>query len=163
MKDHKFVTAHFIDEQRMNVQSYWLNEDTSDIIENITEVKKDSAVWNELLTHITIDKIHENTYENIRASDLAFKDLVVDIAKERNLVYDKADIMSADVWKVIAGVFVKFNPEKKEELFFLKMELFENEIIKQCADRELKKDLRKATDFVSAIEVACKMYRLVEG
>jgi|TARA_B110000211_G_C13994885_1_gene515750 hypothetical protein len=163
MKDHKFVTAHFIDEQRMNVQSYWLNEDTSDIIENITEVKKDSAVWNELLTHITIDKIHENTIENIRASDLAFKDLVVDIAKERNLVYDKADIMSADVWKVIAGVFVKFNPEKKEELFFLKMELFENEIIKQCADRELKKDLRKATDFVSAIEVACKMYRLVEG
>ena len=163
MKDHKFVTAHFIDEQRMNVQSYWLNENTSDIIENITEVKKCSAVWNELLTHITIDKIHENTYENIRASDLAFKDLVVDIAKERNLVYDKADIMSADVWKVIAGVFVKFNPEKKEELFFLKMELFENEIIKQCADRELKKDLRKATDFVSAIEVACKMYRLVEG
>lgn len=163
MKDHKFVTAHFIDEQRMNVQSYWLNEDTSDIIENITEVKKCSAVWNELLTHITIDKIHENTYENIRASDLAFKDLVVDIAKERNLVYDKADIMSADVWKVIAGVFVKFNPEKKEELFFLKMELFENEIIKQCTDRELKKDLRKATDFVSAIEVACKMYRLVEG
>ena len=43
------------------------------------------------------------------------------------------------------------------------MELFENEIIKQCTDRELKKDLRKATDFVSAIEVACKMYRLVEG
>ena len=97
MKDHKFVTAHFIDEQRMNVQSYWLNEETSDIIENITEVKKCNAAWDELLTHITIDKIHENTYENIRASDLAFKDLVVDIAKERNLVYDKADIMSADV------------------------------------------------------------------
>ena len=41
----------------------------------------------------------------------------------------------------------------------LKMELFNVDFIKDVKDRTLKKELRQATDLISTIEVACKMFR----
>ena len=81
--DFKFVTAHFTDDERLTVQSYWSNEVTGEYVEDVIEVKEDDPSYKNLLNYTTIDDLHENNYRNIKASDEAIKEQVIDIAKDR--------------------------------------------------------------------------------
>lgn len=159
--NHTFVTAYFTNDERLTIQSYWTDEQTGDYIEYVIEVKEGDADYENLLEHITIDELHENTYQNIKASEEAIKEQVIAIAKERGWIYDISTDNNTEIYKAIANLlFREFDAEKhKETLFFTKLELFEQDGVKKCKDKNLKKQLRKAPDIVTCIELACKIFR----
>lgn len=161
MEDLVFLTAHFIDNERKTVQAYWTEMNKSEIVEEIIEVKDTDLRWQNLMSYITVDELHENTYKNIKASEEAFREQVIEIARERGWIYDIDQAANSEIYKAIVKVMYQpFDPvEHKELLFFLKMELFEHEVVKKCLDKDLKKELRKAPDLIGAMEVACKIYR----
>jgi hypothetical protein len=161
MKDHDLLTAHFTDNERTNICSLWVSNETSEIHEMHIECKDGDHHFEDLITHISLDDIHENTYKFMQQQSEELQNTVIDIAKKSGWIYDLEDLDTQIYKAVVKAVFLDdFDPIKhKEQLFFLKMELFETNMVKNGKDRELKKQLRLATDLISCIEAACKIYR----
>jgi len=155
IKGHEFLTAHFSDNERTIVEAYWTTPDGKETRVEYIEAKEGDVSWEELLTHIDIDTLHELTYKNIRASDNAYKDQVMEIAKSRGMVYD-IDSINTDIYKAItAAIFKPFDPEEdKEKLFMFKLQLFELDQIKSSTDRTKKAELRKSKSIMEALKMA---------
>lgn len=158
IKGHEFLTAHFSDNERTIVEAYWTTADGKETRVEYIEAKDGDVNWEELLTHIDIDTLHELTYKNIRASDNAYKDQVMEIAKGRGMVYD-IDSINTDIYKAItAAIFKPFDPEEdKEKLFMFKLQLFELDQIKSSTNRTKKAELRKSKNIVESLKIAIEI------
>ena len=152
---HEFLTAHFSNNERTIVESYWTTPDGKEKRVEYIEAKEGDPNWENLLTHIDIDSLHEATYKNIRDLDNSYKDQVIQIAKERGMVYD-IDSINTDIYKAItAAIFKPFNPEEdKEKLFMFKLQLFELEQIKNNKNKTQKAKLRKSKNIIEALKAA---------
>ena len=153
---HKFVRAHFTDNGRTTVESYW----TDGKVERVEyiEAKAGDPNWENLLTHIDIDGLHEATYANIKQSQRAFEATAIQIAKDKGILKDYQD------QTVVNDVMMKmlFNKddtsESKNTLFVFKLKLFELDFVKNCKTRELKSKLRKALDIRQALKAAIDIF-----
>lgn len=152
---HEFLTAHFSNNERTTVESYWVTPDGKETRVEYIEANPEDTAWKKLLTHIDIDSLHENTYKHIKAENEAFEDNVIKLAKSRGMIYD-IDEMSGDVHKVIAqSLFAPFDEtQDKEKLFLYKLQLFEVEAIRKCTDSQKKRELRQAKTILEATKIA---------
>jgi hypothetical protein len=156
---HEFLTAFFSDNERTNVEAYWVTPDGLETrVENI-EAKTGDPAWEDLLTHISLEKLHEATHKQMQAQDDAFKEEVIKIARERGLIHDLTNLADAETMSLIVEfVFGPFDPEKdKEKLFMFKLKLFEVDKIKKSTNRETKAKLRKAETIMEAIKSAVEI------
>jgi hypothetical protein len=154
VENHKFITAYFTNSERTVVESLWSNDELGTIRTFELVAEEDNPHWIELLKHITIDELHERTYKFIRERNEDYEEEVIRIAKERGLIYDINEIDS-QLYEVLAKIlFKEYDPKKdKEKLFMFKLQLFELDFVKQCTDNDLKRNLRKAENFIDAISV----------
>ena len=155
---HEFLTAHFSNNDRTIVESYWVTPDGKETRVEYIEAKEGDSNWESLLTHMDIDTLHESTYKQIRQQNEAFEDDVIKIGKERGLIYDLTD-NNAGVYKMIAhALFQDFNEEEdKERLFMFKLELFELDLVKKSKNRNLKSELRKSKTLLEAVKSAVEI------
>ena len=158
VENHKFITAYFTNNERTVVESLWSNDELGTIRTFELTAEEDNPHWIELLKHITIDELHERTYKFIRERNRDYEEEIIRIAKERGLIYDINDIDS-QLYEVLAKIlFKEYNPKKdKEKLFMFKLQLFELDFVKQCTDNVLKRNLRKAENFIDAISVTIEI------
>tara|TARA_B100000965_G_scaffold99392_1_gene81377 strand:+ start:4136 stop:4666 length:531 start_codon:yes stop_codon:yes gene_type:complete len=156
----KYVNAYFRDDARRSIITYWKENDSSESIIDIEISVDDQQYFNELLEHTSIDQIHENTWNYIKESEEAFKETVIEIAKERGWLVNMDDGGTSDFNKILIDIiFDEFNEEiHKEKLFFLKINIFEKDFVKECVDKDLKKKLRRASTPLEAIRVAIDIY-----
>ena len=156
---HEFLTAHFSDNERTNVEVYWVTPDGLETrVENI-EAKTGDPAWEDLLTHISLEELHQATYKQMQEQDAMFKEDVIKIAKERGLIHDLTNLNNVETMKLIVDfIFGEFDPQKdKEKLFMFKLKLFEVDKIKQSKNREVKAGLRKAESLTEAIKAAVEI------
>ncbi len=150
---HEFVRAHFSNNDRTTVESFW----TDGKVERVEyiEAKQGDPNWDNLLTHIDIDALHEATYQHIKEQNAVFEESVIKLAKERGLLYD-IDELSTDTYKLLSNMlFKKFNKEEdKEKLFLYKLSLFEVPEIKESKSSVKKKKLRQAKNILEATKIA---------
>jgi hypothetical protein len=156
----EYVNAFFTDDKRKTVRSYWSSNGGSELVEYILEADENDSGWQKLMECVTIDEIHDNTWSYIKDSEDAFKESVVQIAKERGYLVNMDDGGTSDFHKIVVDLI--FDPHDevvhKEKLFFFKMQLFEREFMKQCTDKALKKELRKAPSVLEAVKVAIEIF-----
>ena len=156
----KYVNSYFQDDERRTIITYWKENDASEDIIDITIDVDDEQSYNELLEHTSLDQIHENTWTYIKESEEAFKETVIDIAKDRGWLVNMDDGGTSDFNKILVDiVFDEFNEElHKEKLFFLKINIFEKDFVKKCTDKDLKKNLRRATTALEAVRAAIEIF-----
>jgi hypothetical protein len=157
MNNFTFVSAYFSNEDKTTIMSFWEDpENQGVLIENIIEADEQDSSYANLLEHITLDEIHSNTWEYIKESEQAFKDQVIHIAKEKGWLVNIDDGGSNDFLKIVIDMIFDTYDEKKdkEQLFYLKLQLFEKQAVKECKDKELKKALRRASTPLGAIRAA---------
>lgn len=156
---HDFLTAHFCNNERTTVESYWVTPDGLETRVEYIEAKEGDPNWENLLTHIDIDALHEATYKQIRAQNEAFKEDVIKIAKERGLIHDLTNLNEVDTMNLIVQfIFGEFDPEKdKEKLFMFKLKLFEIAKIKASKNRAVKAKMRKAENLIESIKAAIEI------
>ena len=138
MEVHSFLNAYFINEERTVVESLW--QDKKGAVRELTvESREGDPAWENILNHIDIDTLHEMTFKRIRDLDNAYKEQVIAVAKERNMIYD-IDSINTEIYKAIAAaLFAPFDPvEDKEKLFMFKLQLFEVDAIRECTDKTAK-------------------------
>lgn len=156
-----YISAYFRDNDRKSIISFWEDPDNAgQLVEFSLEATEESVEFKELLEHVSMDEIHENTWTYIKDSEQAFKDQVIEIAKERGWLINMDDGGTSDFHKVIVDmIFEPYDEEiHKEKLFFFKIQLFERDFIKECKDKGIKKELRRAKTPIEALKIAIEIF-----
>lgn len=108
-----------------------------------------------------LDSIHANTYRWIRDERLAYENQVMLIAKREGLIFTSglADVRSYKSF--LTQLFKPFDETREAELnnlFSIKLELFEMPNIRQNTNAELKKALRRAETPLDVIRAAIDIH-----
>lgn len=156
---YEFLSAHFCNNERTIVKSWWRSPDGKDTVFEHIEAKDGDPNWENLLTHIDIDTLHEATYQQIKAQNEAFKYDCKRIAYKRGLVTDLTDFENVDTMKMIVEfLFGSYNDETdKEKLFMFKLKLLEHALIQNSNKKTLKAKLRRSKNMLDAIKAATKI------
>jgi len=173
-----YITASFVDDARKNIEIL-LKGEGDEVISHTIELDNNHPDYKALLKIVDLETIHQNTRDKIKASQKIYKKELRALAKEEGLIFDIKDLKRKKVQRGFQKAFNKkdktfyvilfkffvdyifsdsYDSEKdKDFLFTLKLESFELDIAKNCSDRNLQMQLRKAQHPVEVIEVLLKM------
>ena len=169
IEGHIFVDAYFTNEERTVCESLWYSKEEDMYRPYIVVAEDGDAEWERFLNYpldetgrtITLDELHESTVNRFRRDRINFESAISELGKQEGLIYDAPnDPINSNMPEYLSEIIFKpYDEERdKEKLFMLKLSLFENEIIKNSKDRELKAKLRKAKNFVDVIKYATMIY-----
>ena len=155
LKDN-FLTAYFVDNDRMNIEVQTTTEDKMSVFTTIIPFKEENPQWQALNKFMTLDQLHESTHEKTKGEHEQYKEQALKFAKEAGLTVgnDNSDIVK----KLIE--YITKNTNNEDELFALKLGLFEVEDIRDSEREEIKKSIRqsksKAEILLNALKIICK-------
>jgi len=170
-----YITSYFIDNERKNIEILLKSKKENEIISYIVELDENNIDYQALLKIVDLETIHQNTRDKNKASFKLIKKELKAIAKEDGLIFDIDDLRRKKVNKnfkknfkrnltFVFAFFIDYifsnnfdSKKDKDFLFTLKLEAFELDIAKNCSDRNLQMQLRKAQHPIEVIEVLLKM------
>ena len=109
----------------------------------------------------TLDDIHTNTFRWIKEDRIAYENLVMELAKDQGLICTSglADVRSYKTFlELLFKPFDESSESELNNLFSIKLELFEMANIRQSTNAELKKELRRAQTPVDVIKAAIDIH-----
>ena len=145
-----FLTASFIDTERKNIEI--LLRDGDKVKSHIVEYDMKYPVCQELLKIISLDDLHEFTYNKKKKEKEDFDQMVIRLAKKNNMIVDDSKVNDNSFRNVVNALFKE--DENPDHLFALKLALFEVEKIRNSKDNENKKKLRQSKTKIEALQVA---------
>ena len=154
LKEH-FVTASFIDSERKNIEILMTNEDKSGTIPYIIPFDENDVKYQALQTVMTLDQLHEATYQKKKRERKDFEDTVLQIAKQDGLIMDSNKIDTKFYPKVVEAIFG--DDENLDHVFALKLAIFELDAIKDSKKEDLKKKLRQSKTKKDIMATACEI------
>jgi hypothetical protein len=154
LKEH-FVTASFIDSERQNIEILMTNEDKSGTIPYIIPFDENDVKYQALQTVMTLDQLHEATYQKKKRERKDFEDTVLQIAKQDGLIMDSNKIDTKFYPKVVEAIFG--DDENLDHVFALKLAIFELDAIKDSKKEDLKKKLRQSKTKKDIMATACEI------
>jgi len=146
------IGAYFIDSDRKNIEVLTTSEDKKQIIPTIMPFDENNPSFKELTSVISVDDLHENTYQKKKDEQKIFEEKVMQIAKKDGLVLDDTKIDSNSFAKIVNAIFEQ--NENEDQLFALKLALFELTAIRDSKDLDLKKKLRQCKNKIDTLKVA---------
>lgn len=146
------IGAYFIDNDRKNIEILTTSEDKKQIIPTIIPFDENNPSFKELTSIVTVDDLHENTYQKKKAEQKIFETKVMEIAKKDGLLLDDTKIDSSSYNKLVRAIFEQ--GENTDQLFALKIALFELDKIRDSKNEELKKKLRQSKNKIDTLKVA---------
>ncbi len=159
----KIINAYYTNEYRDTICVMW--SDGQVAREHYVVVDEVDHQFKELVEEWSYDSLEQATKQLNDNVSQEFKDAFERYAIRNNLygygegkkpeIVDKDEVISADFNTLIFG-FNPNNTEQKEQLFKLKLQLFEVDVVKSSKKRTAKADLRKAETPVEAIAAYAK-------
>lgn len=140
LKDN-FLTAYFVDNERMNIEIQTTTEDKKSVFTTIIPFKEENPQYQALNKFMTLDQLHESTHEKNKTEHELYKEQALKFAKESGLVGNEIskDNYFSEIIKLITE-----DQENEDHLFALKIALFEVEDIRESTDIEKKKLIRQS-------------------
>ena len=149
------IGAYFIDNDRKNIEVLTTSEDKKQIIPTILPFDENNPMFKELTSVITVDDLHENTYQKKKDEQKIFEEKVMLIAKKDGLLLDDTKIDSTSYNKIAKAIFEQ--GENEDQLFALKLALFELTAIRDSKNDDLKKKLRQSKNKIDTLKVAFEL------
>ena len=146
------IGAYFIDNERKNIEVLTTSEDKKQIIPFILPFDENNISFKELMSVITVDDLHENTYQKKKDEQKIFETKVIELAKKDGLLVDDTKIDSKSYNKLVKAIFEQ--GENEDQLFALKIALFELPGIRDSKNDELKKKLRQTKNKIDTLKIA---------
>ena len=140
LKDN-FLTAYFVDNDRMNIEVQTTTEDKMSVFTTIIPFKEENPQWQALNKFMTLDQLHESTHEKTKGEHEQYKEQALKFAKEKGLVGNEIakDNYFGEVVKLITE-----EQENEDHLFALKLAIFEIDAVKESVDVDKKKLVRQS-------------------
>ena len=146
------ISAYFIDNERQNIEVLTRSDDGTKVVPTIIPFEKNNVLFKELTSIITVDKLHEDTYQKKKTEKKDFEDMVMRIAKKRGLVFDERKLDTKFYPVLIKALFE--DVENEDHLFALKLAMFEIKQIRNSKDTENKKKLRQSKNKIEVLKIA---------
>ena len=157
-KDGVYIegSARFIDVERTLVKVEYSHKDEIKII-NIPADPEDLRFKYIIESCDDLDTIHQNTYRHVKKERIAFENFVMDIAKREGLLFDLGLGDSKSYKNFLVELFKPYEKSSTEDvnnLFAIKLDLFEIPQIRQSENSELKRELRRAQTPLDVVKAA---------
>jgi hypothetical protein len=146
-----YVVAKFIDEDRKNIEI--LLKDGDITRPHIIEADEDNSDYQDLLKIIPIDDLHEQTHNINKAEGEAFKEFAIQVAKESGFIQQEENLEKTKMYPTLVEVMFN-NDDDEDDIFALKLALFEVEKIRESKNTALKTKLRKAKSKIEVLRFA---------
>ena len=140
LKDH-FIDAYFIDEERQNIEILTTSEDKKKVFPTIIPFSEDNHMFKALKSVMSVDELHERTYNKKKEERKIFEEQLLRIAKKDGIVLDENKSDTTLFPRLIKAIIE--DESNEDHLFALKLALFEVDKIRDSQDTELKSEIRK--------------------
>ena len=154
LKDH-FLDAYFIDNERENIEVQMTNEDNKQIFTQIVPFNYEHEGFKALQDVMSVDELHERTYNKKKEEKKLFEEQVIRIAKKDGLVFDEMKLDTKFYPSLVKSIVEE--QDNEDHLFALKLALFEVDKIKDAKNVELKSNIRKGKTKVEVLLNALKL------
>lgn len=146
MDNHTFIGARFIDTKHTTCRSFWRDNNDETITRAQTVLREEGdGQWESLLKLTTLEEILRNTFEFNKAEEESFKAMVKEMYPPE--VITEVHERTVEIEKKWFDFEKLLNNElSDEDLFKLKILIFENEVMKKSNDRTMKTKIRKSKD-----------------
>ena len=140
LKDN-FLTAYFVDNERMNIEIQTTTEDKKSVFTTIIPFKEENPQYQALNKFMSLDQLHESTHEKTKTEHELYKEQALKYAKDAGLVGNEIakDNYFSEIVKLITE-----DQENEDHLFALKLAVFEIDAVKESVDIEKKKLVRQS-------------------
>lgn len=153
IEGHTFQTAHFTDNERSSVTSLWIDDEGTVRPFNMSS-EEDDPNFQELLKYITIDELHENTGNIIKSMQNAYEQDIMTMAEADGIdVMSLRGIENSTVDAIASWITADYSDE---QLFKIKLRLFEQEKVQSSKDTKKKSAMRKAKTVIEILEAYTK-------
>jgi hypothetical protein len=105
------------------------------------------------MTMVTLDQLHEYTYQKVKSERKLFEESVLRIARKDGIIMDSAKIDTKFYPKVVDALFN--DEDNQDHIFALKLAVFELDGIKDSDKEDLKKKLRQSKSKIEVLSIAC--------
>ena len=151
------INAYFIDNERKNIEMVLRSQDQKSVFTEITPFDENNEQYRILIKNISLDQLHENTYQKKKDERREYEEEVVRIAKRDGLISD--NINNEEYFTNMLKVIVK-DESNEDQLFALKLALFEVDKIRDSQNTEIKKKIRagskKPEVLLNALKIICE-------
>ena len=153
-----FITAHFIDNERKNIEVLLKSDDGTAVNPHILEYDIDNPNCQELLKFISLDQLHENTYTKKQEERKVFVSQVKRIAQKEGLIKHIIEEVNPKFIELMMEFLLSNKKEHIDRLFNFKIYLFEQDIVKNCKDSSKKTAIRKAKAPLEALKIFIQLW-----
>jgi hypothetical protein len=159
------IEALFIDEAATAVRIAHYNQDLGhpdrELIQDVVQVDPQSPMYQDLMKLTTLEEIDEDTIEHTKNSINEWKKFEAfqkSLTDEPSIeVPIKIDETDWQLDKLLDTITTNFT---KEDLFALKLQVFETEVVKESKDRDKRSFIRKAK---TPLEVLSYYHQILKG
>ncbi len=156
--EENFITAHFIDNERKNIEVLLKSEDETAVNPYILEYDVDNPICQELLKLCSLDQLHENTYTKKQEERKVFVNQVKKIAQKEGLIKHIIEEVNPKFIELMMDFLLSNKKEHIDRLFNFKIYLFEQDIVKNCKDSSKKTAIRKAKTPLEALKIFIQLW-----
>ena len=155
LKEH-LLKAYFVDENRTLIEVLYTSLDFKETHSVIIEYDTKHPDCQALLEVMSLDDLHESTYQQKKEERKVFEEEAILIAKKSGLVFDMNRLDTKFYPAMVKSIFE--DSDNEDHLFALKLAMFDIDEIKNSKNQELKKDLRQAKNKLEIIKSAIKIF-----
>ena len=161
LKDN-FIDAYFIDEDRQNIEVLQKSDDGKRVIPTIIAFeqpdntgKTSTGNMEKLKEVMSVDELHERTYQKKKEERRLFEEQVMRIAKKDGMVLDESQ-KPETLFPLLVKTITE-DQENEDHLFALKLALFEVDKIRDSSNQDLKTEMRSGTTKAQVLSAALKI------
>ena len=158
INEENFITAHFIDNERKNIEILLKSDDGTAVNPHILEYDVDNPNCQELLKFCSLDQLHENTYVKKKEERKAFVNQIRKIAEKEGLIKHIVEEVNPKFISLMMDFLLSNKKEHIDRLFNFKIYLFEQDIVKNCKDQSKKSAIRKAKHPLEALKIFIQLW-----
>ena len=147
-----YITAHFIDNERKNIQVLLKSDDETSVYTYIIAYNPDDPICQEFLKLCSLDQLHENTYIKKQEERKDFVNQVKRIAQKEGLLKTIIENVDSEFMTLMLDFLLSDKKEHIDRLFNFKIFLFEQDIVKN-AEENKKTAIRKSKTPLEALKI----------
>tara|TARA_Y100000780_G_scaffold228339_1_gene245740 strand:+ start:1343 stop:1831 length:489 start_codon:yes stop_codon:yes gene_type:complete len=152
-----FITAHFIDNERKNIEVLLTSSDGTKVNPYILEYDVNNPICQELLKISSLDDLHENTYIKKQEERKDFVIQVKKIAQKEGLIKRILENVDSEFMTLMMDFLLSGKKEHIDRLFNFKIFLFEQDIVKN-AEVSKKTAIRKSKTPLEALKIFINLW-----
>ncbi len=145
------ISAYFIDNERKNIECL-LKSDVDKVYTQIIPFDVKNDMYKMLMEIVSLDDIHEVTYEKKKDERKIFEQKVKEIAKKEGLIKQIIENVDPDFFKLLFDFLLSDKQEHIDRLFNFKIFIFEQDVVKNSKNETAKTAIRKSKTPLEALD-----------